>query len=71
MRKCVFEIGSVTHAMKAQKVLSDASIPSKIVKIKNDKRGRGCVYGVETECIYVRVASERFDTHGINYVNVT
>lgn len=65
MNKCVFSIGSVTHAIKAQRALSDLSLPSKIVKTKNDSHGRGCVYGVELDAFYCKAASDIFKKYGI------
>ena len=37
MKKTVLSIGSVTYAIKAQKVLSDNNVPSKVVKTKTTK----------------------------------
>ncbi len=67
MTKCVFQIGSVTHAMKAQKVLSEMSLPSKVVKTKNDGRGRGCMYGVQTDFMYKNTAIRILNSVGIGY----
>ncbi len=67
MTKCVFQIGSVTHAMKAQRVLSESSVPSKVVKTKNDGRGRGCIYGVETEMMYKNTSVRIFQQTGIAF----
>ena len=67
MNKTVFSIGSVTHAIKAQKILGDEAIPSKVVKTQNDHRGRGCVYGVEIDGFYYRSAMQILSSHGIRY----
>ncbi len=67
MTKCVFQIGSVTHAMKAQRLLSEMSVPSKVVKTKNDGRGRGCMYGVETGIMYKNTTIRIFNSTGISY----
>ena len=67
MIKCVFSIGSVTHAMKAQKALNQAAVPSKVVKTKSEQRGRGCLYGVEIDCMYRNVAMQILSSYGISY----
>ena len=48
--ECSAEIGSVTEAMKAQKVLADAAIPSEIIKKEGSSRHRGCVFGIGFSC---------------------
>lgn len=47
--ECYAEIGSVTHAMKAQAALSAAAIPSEIIKSESSTR-HGCVYSVSYSC---------------------
>ena len=48
--ECSAEIGSVTEAMKAQKVLAAAAIPSEIIKKEGTSRHRGCVFGIGFSC---------------------
>ena len=48
--QCSAEIGSVTEAMKAQKVLADAAIPSEIIKKEGTSRRRGCIFGIGFSC---------------------
>jgi len=71
MNKCVFAIGSVTYAMRAQRALADSSVPSKVVKTKNEQRGRGCTYGVEVDCMYKNTAIRLLDSFGISYDTVS
>ena len=47
--ECELVIGSVTHAQRAQAVLSRAAILSRMVKA-NAESGRGCAYGVALPC---------------------
>ena len=47
---CIAEIGSVTQAMKAQKILSAAAIPSTVVKSGSSQKG--CAYGILISCSY-------------------
>ncbi len=51
---CSAAIGSVTQAMKAQKALAEAAIPSTVVKWEGSSRLRGCVYGVRFSCLQER-----------------
>ncbi len=48
-RNCSAELGSVTAAMKAQRALATAAIPSAVVKIESSSR-RGCTYGIRFSC---------------------
>lgn len=56
---CVAEIGSVTQAMKAQKILAEAAIPSTVVK--SGSSGKGCAYGVLVSCVYRENIERLFD----------
>ncbi len=40
-------IGSLTHAMKGQKLLAGVGIESRIVKLDAKRTRRGCAYGIE------------------------
>ena len=46
---CWAAIGSMTQAMKAQKTLANAAIPSTIIKSDSSLR-RGCIYGLSFSC---------------------
>ncbi len=50
--ECIAEIGSMTQAMKAQRVLAEAAIPTTVIKSSSSKNGRGCVYGVSFLCAH-------------------
>ena len=47
--ECSAELGSVTEAMKAQRVLAAAAIPSEIIRSEGG-RHRGCVFGIGFSC---------------------
>ena len=49
-RDCSAELGSMTQAMKAQKALAAAAIPSTVVKSDSSSSGRGCSYGIRFSC---------------------
>lgn len=67
MKITTISLGSVTHSLKAQKLLAGHSIPSKVIKISNDKKGRGCVYGLEIDGIYERSATMILSEYSIQY----
>ena len=46
---CFAELGSMTGALKAQRALSAAAIPSFVEKIESSSR-RGCSYGIRFSC---------------------
>ena len=47
---CTAVIGSMTQAMKAQSVLSEAAIRSTLTKISSSRTHNGCAYGVDFPC---------------------
>lgn len=47
---CTAVIGSMTQAMKAQSVLSEAAIRTGITKISSSQTHNGCAYGVDFPC---------------------
>lgn len=47
---CFAELGSVTYAMKAQKALAAAAIPSTVIKSESSSSRRGCTYGIQFSC---------------------
>ncbi|MBE6533441.1 MAG: DUF3343 domain-containing protein [Ruminococcaceae bacterium] len=48
--ECIAEIGSMTQAMKAQRVLAEAAIPTTVIKSNSSKNAKGCAYGVSFAC---------------------
>lgn len=46
MNKTAISLGSVTYAMKAQKLLSRIKIHSKLVKLDAGSSAYGCIYGL-------------------------
>lgn len=49
-RDCFAELGSLTYAMKAQRILGNAAIPSSVIKADVSSRNRGCTYGIRFSC---------------------
>ena len=46
MNKCTAVIGSMTIALKAQKILHSSSIRSTVVKLDSSATHKGCAYGL-------------------------
>lgn len=46
MNKTAISLGSVTYAIKAQKLLSTMKIHSKLIKLDAGKLQNGCIYGL-------------------------
>ena len=49
-RSCRAELGTMTYAMRAQRALAAAAIPSTVGKIESSLSGRGCTYGIRFSC---------------------
>ena len=47
---CSATLASMTVALKAQKALAAAAIPSNIIKIERSSSLHGCAYGIEFSC---------------------
>lgn len=50
LKNCRADIGSLTLALKAQKALANAAIPSTVVKNDSSFGNRGCSYGLGFSC---------------------
>ena len=66
MKSCTAAIGSLTLAMKAQSVLSDKGLESKIVKLDPSMTRRGCAYGIEYPCEIHNAVRSAFNTANIS-----
>ena len=50
--ECIAEICSMTQALRAQRVLADAAIPTTVVKTNSTNSSRGCAYGISFACAH-------------------
>lgn len=62
-------LGSTTQALRAQRALATASIPSEVVKTGSGASHHGCVYGIEFEAIQYKnvrmiLSSARINVRG-------
>ncbi|MGI6202021.1 MAG: DUF3343 domain-containing protein [Eubacteriales bacterium] len=51
MPTCCAVIGSVTYALKGQRMLSSYNITSRVIKVRSAGTAGGCAYGLEFDCI--------------------
>lgn len=49
--QCMAILGSMTQAMRAQRVLANAAIVSRVFKVDASQSRRGCAFGVEYSCL--------------------
>lgn len=61
---CTAAIGSMTQAMKAQKALSAAAIPSTVIK-SDSQKSHGCIYGLAFSCLQSDNVSHVLSSTGI------
>lgn len=59
---CTATLGSLTYAIKGQKLLSENSISAKIVKLDASQTRRGCSYGIEFDCREQKKVRRLFST---------
>lgn len=50
MQTCTASFPSLTRALAAQRALSHAAIPARIVRLSGEMSARGCAYGLEFSC---------------------
>lgn len=46
LNKTIVSVGAITHAIKAQRLLTDAKIHSKLIKVDYGTYKDGCIYGL-------------------------
>lgn len=49
--ECVAVIGSMTQAMRAQKILANAAIRTEVIKADSSLTRRGCAYAISYSCL--------------------
>ncbi len=64
-RRCTAEIGSISGAMRAQKALAAAAIPSQVIKLDSSSR-HGCAYGLSFSCEQMKNIQYVLDTARIS-----
>ena len=62
---CTAVTGSITMALKAQRVLSKNAIQSNTVKVSRSAQKKGCVYGIEFDCALLGNVKNILDSAGV------
>ena len=63
--KCFAELGTVSAAMRAQRVLGEAAIPSTVIKQEKGGSRSGCTYGVSFSCAQRRNVATVLNSTGL------
>jgi hypothetical protein len=66
---CHISIGSVTAAMRGQKILRNAGVASSLVKNDTGKHNGGCVYGLTVPCLLLKNARRILQENGVKEIN--
>ncbi len=59
---CSASLTSQTYALKAQRLLSAAGIPSKVIKLDGEKSKMGCSYAIEFSCFQAEGVKKILDS---------
>lgn len=51
MPTCCAVIGSITYALKGQRLLAGYNIEARVIKVRSADTTGGCAYGLEFDCI--------------------
>ena len=71
MTNCLITMKSVTYAMKAQRILTQAGITVTPVKLGNDYSQKGCTHGLRFECRQRNQVIRLLQEGGVPYSAVT
>ena len=63
--RCVAAMGSMTSALRAQRILGGAGLSTEIVSLSPEETRRGCAYGVEIPCADIALARQTFRAAGL------
>lgn len=68
MEQCILIIGTITHTIRARKLLNAERISARMLKTLGQNRSaRGCAYGLELAITDMQRATALLDRHGIAY----
>ena len=67
MNKTTLNIGSVTYATKAKKILKHLNIDSEIVKLSPQSNNGGCSYGIQFKSDKIYEVVMQLKENGISY----
>ncbi len=64
---CIWTKKSMTHAVKAKRVLLGAGIPCEVVNLEAGMTEKGCAYGVSLPCGMIDEARRVLKRHDLDY----
>lgn len=70
MPSCCAVIGSVTYALKGQRLLSSYNIDSRVIKVRSAGTAGGCAYGLEFDCINTETVAALLQRGDIQYRDI-
>ncbi len=70
MASCCAVIGSITYALKGQRLLSSYDVESKIIKVRSGSASGGCAYGLEFDCINMNTVTALLRREGLQYKDI-
>jgi hypothetical protein len=70
MASCCAVIGSVTYALKGQRLLANYSIDAKVTKVRSSNTSGGCAYGIEFNCMNTDTVTSLLMRGGIQYRDI-
>ena len=63
---CHLVLGSMTAALRAQRILQREGIPGTVVKMTGEQRNGGCSYGLSVPCAQFESAKHTLRGQGIS-----
>lgn len=70
MASCCAVIGSVTYALKGQRLLASYNIDSKVTKVRSAGTSGGCAYGLEFDCMHTDNVASLLRRGDVQYRNI-
>lgn len=63
---CTAVTGSMTVALKAQRVLGKNALRAEVIKVSSSPSNRGCIYGLQFDCVLLENVKSTLHNAGIN-----
>lgn len=70
MASCCAVIGSITYALKGQRLLDSYNIVSKVTKVRSAGSTGGCAYGIEFDCMNTDTVASLLRRGDVQYKDI-
>lgn len=67
---CIASLKSMTYALKAKRILSEANIDAEIIKLEPQMTHHGCAYGIKFDCINLYSVTDALTQKRVNYTEI-